>query len=125
MTTKHITFAEQDKMMEEAETMNTSSVVIGTFWLDIWEGSFGLVGEEITRDKFEHKKWFYGDMFQVNYFRGKRATIVTVSDMRYISRDQALWFATKFVKGEYKTIHVDLKALTSFTVEGVPINPHQ
>jgi len=125
MTEKFLTFAEQDQMMQKAETENTSAAIIGTFWIDVWEGGFGLVGEVLNREKFEQRKYSYGDMWHVDYFRGKIATVMVVTDMRYITREQALWFATKFVKGEYKTVHVDLKELTSFTVEGKPVNPRQ
>jgi len=125
MNGKFVTFKQQDEIMQQAETENLSAAIIGTFWIDVWEGGFGLVGEVLDRHSFEKRKYVYGDMWHVDYFRGKLATVLVITDMRYITKEQALWFATKFVKGEYRTIHVDLKELTSFTVAGKPVNPRQ
>jgi hypothetical protein len=58
--------------------------------------------------------------YVLHSFTGRVATVCVVSQDLGITRIQKLDFATIFMKGEYVTISVDLKNLTSTTTIGKP-----
>lgn len=93
-----------------------------TLWLHIWDGGQGKVFLEINKADLAHLRRHYGDYCQINYFNGKVATVVTISDSRYTSRGECLEVATKRVKGEYWYYTVDLDKLTSTRVRGTAIS---
>lgn len=92
-----------------------------THWLHIWDGVNGKVFTEINKVDLAQIRRHYGDYASVNYFNGRVATMVTISDSRYTSRGQCLDVATKFVSGEYWIYHVDLERLETTRIKGTPI----
>lgn len=92
-----------------------------TIWLHIWDGGLGKVFLEINKADLAQLRKHYGDYQQINYFRGKVATVVTISDARYISRGECLDVATKRVLGRYKIYSVDLDRLAISAVDGTAV----
>lgn len=92
-----------------------------TIWLHIWDGGLGKVFLEINKADLAQLRRHYGDCCQVNYFNGKVATVVTISDSRYTSRGDCLDVATKRVKGEFYVYHFDLDKLETRRTKGSPI----
>jgi len=92
-----------------------------TVWLHIWDGIGGKVFLEINKIDLAQLRKHYGDFCQVNYFAGKVATVVTISDSRYTTRGECLVIATKRVKGEYTLHSVDLDNLVVTRIKGTPI----
>jgi len=93
-----------------------------TTWLHIWDGGLGKVFIEINKADLAQLRRHYGDFCQINYFAGKAATVVTISDSRYTSRGECLDVATKRVKGEYALYSVDLNNLVVKRSQGQPIS---
>lgn len=96
--------------------------MIVTIWLHIWDGGLGKVFLEINKADLAQLRKHYGDYAQVNYFAGKTATVVTISDSRYTSRGECLVVATKRVKGEYTLHTVDLDNLVVTRTKGTAIS---
>lgn len=117
------TFAMMDDEIKAAEAANKKHHN-GTHYLHIWSAPVGEIGSVISHRELQYHKWLYGDNYSIHYFYGTHATIVTVQDIRYVDRERALWFATKYAKGEMNIIHVDLNLLTSVTVSGVDLTVH-
>lgn len=92
-----------------------------TIWLHIWDGGLGKVFLEINKADLAQLRKHYGDYCQVNYFAGRVATVVTISDSRYTSRGECLEVASKRVSGQYKVYSVDLDKCVTTCVDGVPI----
>jgi hypothetical protein len=95
--------------------------MIETHWLHIWDGISGKVFLEINKIDLAQLRKHYGDYCQVNYFAGRKATIVTISDSRYTSRGECLEYSRKFVVGEYWLYEVNLDKLETTRKKGVPI----
>jgi len=95
-----------------------------TIWLHIWDGGQGKVFLEINKPELAQLRKHYGDFCQINYFNGKVATVVTISDSRYTTRGQCLEVATKRVRGQYTLHSVDLDKLVVTSVQGSPILPN-
>lgn len=95
--------------------------MIETHWLHIWDGINGKVFLEINKVDLAQLRRHYGDFCQINYFNGRVATMVTISDSRYTSRGECLAVATKFVAGEYWIYNVDLERLETTKIKGTPI----
>lgn len=93
-----------------------------TIWLHIWDGGLGKVFLEINKADLAQLRKHYGDFASVNYFAGKTATVVTISDSRYTSRGQCLEIAEKRVKGQYYVYSVDLDRCTASRVQGTAIS---
>lgn len=93
-----------------------------TRWLHIWDGINGKVFLEINKIDLQQIRRHYGDYCSINYFHGKSATIVTVSDSRYTSRGEALEVSTKYVRGEYYLYKVDLDKLETTRIKGEPLS---
>lgn len=92
-----------------------------TVWLHIWDGGLGKVFIEINKADLAQLRKHYGDFANINYFAGKTATVVTVSDRRYTSRGECLEIAEKRVKGQYDVYAIDLNRLVVSRVAGSPI----
>jgi len=92
-----------------------------TIWLHIWDGGLGKVFIEINKADLAQLRRHYGDFCQINYFAGKKATVVTISDSRYTSRGECLEVATKRVNGHYAFYSVDLNRCEVRCVQGEPV----
>lgn len=101
--------------------------MVTMLWLHIWDGGLGKVFLEINKADLAQLRRHYGDYCQINYFAGKVATVVTISDSRYTSRGECLDIATKRVNGKYNVYSVDLNRCDVRCHAGVPIskNPRQ
>lgn len=93
-----------------------------TIWLHIWDGGLGKVFLEINKADLAQLRKHYGDYCQINYFTGKVATVVTISDSRYTSRGECLEIATKRVKGQYKMYSIDLDECVATCKDGLAIS---
>jgi hypothetical protein len=96
---------------------------VTTHWLHIWDGKDGKVFIGLNKWEFNAIKKLERGQMQVTYFAGKSATIVTIYDPRYTTREEALIVAEKFVKGYYDHYTVDLANSTYTKKNGIPINP--
>lgn len=92
-----------------------------TIWLHIWDGGLGKVFLEINKADLAQLRKHYGDFANINYFSGKTATVVTISDSRYTTRGECLEISEKRVKGQYDVYRIDLDSCTASRTKGTPI----
>ena len=88
------------------------------YYAEIWHSTPKLVVGSMV-DLPTYQRYIKGGC-RLFSFTGRIATVCIVTNDEDISRLQALDFATMFMRGTYVTITVDLKNLTSTTVNGKP-----
>lgn len=87
------------------------------FYLQVWRGRDEILAcvldMPMYMDALKHD-------FKLWSFAGRVATVCCVTDDKSITREDCLRWATRFVKGDYQTISVDLDKLEATATRGQP-----
>lgn len=88
------------------------------YYAMVWKPEFGkLHGEILTLAEYTERLKMGA---RLHSFTGRTATVAVIDFDQTISREQKLDFAVMFMRGDYVTITVDLKYLTSEIKHGTP-----